>query len=215
MIRWKSFLFVAGLAALVGGYWWTSRPIQHSPGVLVQEAPVQENDSSRTIIQQGDFRLQPVARYKLRGEVLGIKRYHSGIQAALVPLDVAVGWARMSDQAVLDGLKISMGNRFFFYQWLGAPPIPRQEIERSAANNHIISANPGVARAGGRLRRGQIAEMHGWLVDADGPNGFRWATSRRRDDTGNGACELFFVEAISVSDEAAFLPPSTSLAAQP
>jgi len=215
MLRLKPCLFIAAMAALLAGLWWRARPIQHAPGILVQESPIQQDDSSGSVIYQGDFQLKPVARYKLRGEILGTKRYHSGIQSELVPVDVAVGWARMSDQVVLDSLRISMGNRFFFYEWFGTPPIPRRELECSAANNHVISANAAVARAVGRLRRGQIAEMQGWLVDAEGPNGFRWPTSRRRDDTGNGACELFLVEAISVSDEAALPQPTSSLAARP
>jgi hypothetical protein len=220
MTRWIPRLLFFTLVAAITWYWWISRPISHAPGVLVSIPPEQQQLSATGKITQGDFTLTPVASYTLRGRVLGKKRYHSGIQSGLVPVDIAVGWGQMSNQAVLDQLKVSMGNRFFFYQWWGAPPIVRDEIERSAANNHLIAATSGVSRSISRLRLGQIVEMRGQLVDAEGPGGFRWRTSRSRTDTGNGACELFLVEKITAWNHPPPLQPtanpvSTSLAAQP
>jgi hypothetical protein len=53
--------------------------------------------------------------------------------------------------------------------------------------------------------------MKGWLVDATGPNGFRWPTSRRRDDTGNGACELFYVEEVHAWDRPPAIPAQLAM----
>jgi hypothetical protein len=180
--------------ATLGWWWWQGRPLQHPPGILVSQEPMQTDVTGEKTTIVGDFKLTAVARYVARGRVLGRKRYHSGEQSHLVPVDIALGWGRMSDQSILDQLGITMGNRFFFYQWSGAPPISPDEIMRCAANNHVIASNSAVASTISSLRIGSIAELEGWLVDADGPDGFRWRTSRRRDDTGNGACELFFVE---------------------
>jgi hypothetical protein len=107
----------------------------------------------------------------------------------------------MSDQAVLDQLDISQSNRFFFYQWSEAPPIPPGEIMRTAANVHVISANRTVAAAVSRLRPGQLVAMRGYLVNVTGPNGFHWNTSLTRDDSGDGACEVFYVQELLVSNE--------------
>jgi hypothetical protein len=208
MTRWIFRCLLGALLAWAGHAGWASRPLRHAPGVLVAGAPVQMEVPPQTIMR-GDFRLTAVARYTLRGRVLGKKRYWDKPQNQLVPIDVAVGWDRMSDQAVLDQFsRLSMGNRFFFYEWASQPPLPREEIERSAANNHIIAADATVARAVRALRRGQLVEMHGWLVEAEGPRGFRWVTSRRRDDTGNGACEVFYVEKILAAEAA--LPDTTA-----
>jgi hypothetical protein len=185
---------LALIAAGLAWWWWQSRPVRHEAGVLVRMEPVQTDAEAGKSINVDGFKLTAVARYVVRGRVLGRKRYHSGAQSDLVPVDVALGWNRMSDQAILDQLSISMGNRFFFYRWRGAPPIPTDEIMRSASNHHVISSTGAVASTIGSLRIGSIAELEGWLVDAEGPDGFRWRTSRRRDDTGNGACELFYVE---------------------
>jgi hypothetical protein len=189
------------VAILVAWVWWSHRAVHHAPGVLVADAPVQVAVPSGVIGEREGFELKAVAQYALRGRVLGTKRYYGGVQAPLVPIDVAVGWGKMSDQAIVDQLTLTMGNRVFFYEWRNQPPIPKDEIMRSAANNHVIAANAHIASAVRDLHIGQIVEMRGWLVDASGRGGFRWATSRQRDDNGNGACELFLVEELQAWNE--------------
>jgi hypothetical protein len=187
------------LALLAGVLWmfWSVRPVRHPAGVLIATPPVQKDIPSKSLPAVDGWNLTAVAEYELRGRVLDTKRYRSGRTADLVPIDVAVGWGRMSDQAVLDKLTLSMTNRFFFYEWSAAPPIPQDEIERSAANNHLIAANAGVRRVIRSLKSGQIIMMKGYLVNARGPDGGKWPTSTSRNDTGNGACELFYVESAS------------------
>jgi len=111
---------------------------------------------------------------------------------------VALGWGRMSDQSILDQLEISQGNRFFFYQWPNAPPIPEREIECHASNNHLIAANSSVAHVISGLYPGEIVTMQGYLVNVTGPDGFHWDTSLTRTDTGNGACEVMYVVGVRV-----------------
>jgi hypothetical protein len=187
-------LTLALIAGTISWLYFSSRPIKHPPGVLVAEAPMQIDIPPRALPSVEGWNLTAVAEYHLRGRVLGTKRYHAGPDADLVPTDVAVGWGRMSDQAVLDQFGLSMSNRFFFYEWAEAPAIPVQEIEVSAANNHVIAANDEVRRVIGSLRPGHILTMNGFLVNARGPGGAMWNSSLRRNDTGNGACELFYVE---------------------
>ena len=193
-----NFKPLAKTAAVVaiGAVLWVMNPwrsIRHPTGVLVQYPPVQKPASAVSLPSVDGWHLSAVAEYRLRARVLGTKRYHSGFGSDLVPIDVAVGWGRMSDQAVLDQFKLSMSNRFFFYQWDEAPAIPPEEIMRSAANNHVIAANDAVRKTIRSLVPGHIVTMTGYLVNATGPGGEAWNSSLRRDDTGNGACEVFYV----------------------
>ena len=190
----------AGLAWL-GLSVWHTRPIHHAPGVLVPMEPVQEDVTPAPLPDREGFHLNAVAHYTICGRVLGTKRYWDAPACDLVPVDVALGWGAMSDEAVLDRLGFSMGNRFFFYSWREAPPIAPDEIMRHAANNHVIPANAAVKSAIKALRKGEVVLMRGMLVDATGPEGYTWNTSRQRGDTGRGACELFYVEAVAT------LPP--------
>lgn len=173
---------------------WPWREVKQPPGVLARGEPQQKEIAPKPLPDVDGWKLTAVAEYRLHARVLGTKTYHSGVQSSLVPTDVAAGWGRMSDSAVLDHLSLSMGNRFFFYEWMGTPPISQDEIKISAANNHVIAANDEVRSAIRWLRVGQIVTMKGYLVNATKPDGFNWNSSLRRDDTGNGACELFYVE---------------------
>jgi hypothetical protein len=177
--------------------WWQGRPIRSAPGGLVEIDPLQQNCPPRALGAYKEYQLTAVATYALLARVLHTRRYWSSGDD-LVPYDVALGWGVMSDQAVLDRLRISQGNRFFFFEWQNESPRPLAEITMHAANVHVIAANHAVAKTVRALRVGQIVAMRGSLVNVTGPNEFHWNTSLRRDDTGNGACEIFYVEDIRV-----------------
>jgi hypothetical protein len=46
------------------------------------------------------------------------------------------------------------------------------------------------------VKPGNIVRLRGQLVSVLGPDNFTWSSSLTRTDTGNGACELFYVESI-------------------
>jgi len=184
-------------AALAWGVvsWMIGPSIRTPAGVLVAEEPLQENCPAHVVAQMKDYTVTAVAAYTIRGRVLHTKHYWADGND-LVPYDVALGWGRMSDQSVLDHLEISQGNRFYFYQWHGESPIPQDEIVAHSSNNHLIAASNAIAHVISGLYPGEIVTMQGYLVNVSKPNGFHWNTSLSRTDTGNGACEVFYVEGI-------------------
>jgi hypothetical protein len=98
---------------------------------------------------------------------------------------------------VLDKIRISQSNRFYFWH-VDAFPIPRQDIERSSANMHMIPADGLIERRLKAVRPGQTVRIDGWLVEAQANDGWRWRSSLTRDDTGAGACEVIFVRDLQV-----------------
>jgi hypothetical protein len=179
---------------------WPRTALRHPPGVLVAAEPEQHLISAKPLPAQRGWTLSGEATYAIQARVLHTRRYWDD-GSALVPCDVALGWGRMSDQAVLDGLKISQSTRFMFYEWWGAPPIPGKEIGCHSSNNHVIAANPEVAAVIRKLRVGQIVTLRGFLVNATSPEGGHWNTSLTRMDDGPGACELFYVESAQAEDD--------------
>jgi hypothetical protein len=112
MLRHLPKLFVFALLAAVA--WWL-RPageLRHPPGVRVVREPEQQAVAPRALGGFKRYTVTAVAAYAIEARVLHTKRYWARADD-LVPYDVAVGWGAMSDQAVLDQLKISQGNRFF------------------------------------------------------------------------------------------------------
>ena len=186
----------------IGLLWFAYRhftgPILRPPGVLVAEEPLQIDLPDGTdAIQHGSFQLKPLANFSINARLLHSKRYRWDRQSALVPVDLAVGWGPMSDQTVLDQLKITQSMRFYWYEYRLPPPIPQNEIGKHSANLHIIPANAEIARACESLRAGELIHLDGELVEATGPDIGTWRSSLTRDDSGNGACELFLVENFS------------------
>jgi len=177
--------------SLAAWFWFSSRPIPHPPGILIPKAPEQGSTAPESLPDKNGWRLQKLATYHIQGRVLSVKKYYA-MNGDLAPVDVALGWGAMSDSAVLDQLEISQSNRFYFYEWKNAPPIPATEIICSSSNNHIIPANGDVAAFVSHLKRGHLVDFEGFLVSAT-RDGITWRSSLTRTDTGNGACELIYL----------------------
>lgn len=141
--------------------------------------------------------LTPLAGFSVDARVLSRRDYRADREAELSPTDLALGWGRMRDAAVLARLEISQSARWFHYRYSGAPPIPPAEITRSAANMHLIPGNATIATALAEVREGERVRIDGWLVEAQAADGWRWRSSTTRDDSGQGACELVYVCAIT------------------
>lgn len=164
--------------------------------LAVSDNPVQEAVALPPLEYRG-YRLEPQARFRIAARLLGRESYNFGREADLSPVDFALGWGPMASDAVLATIEISQSNRFFFWK-TPAYPIPREEIERHATNVHIIPADNTVAAQIDRIEVDDRVRLGGYLVNVANDDGWHWNTSLSRDDTGKGACELFYVDSVSV-----------------
>jgi hypothetical protein len=196
----KLYFLVSLLAAFAAWNSWVNRSLDHPPGVLVPSAPLQTPVAAAEPFMLNGYSLTPRADFSLRARVLSRENYHWGVEAELSPLDLALGWGVMSDQAVLDRIRITQGGRWYFTRYDRPGPISDAAIIRNSSNMHIVPADAWVAGKLNDVVRGDLLLMSGLLVDVDHPSGFQWRTSLRRDDTGNGSCEVFYVDYIEIAD---------------
>lgn len=197
MRSWRTW-FLCALLLLAGWLWWHGQPIARADGMLAPDDPVQTDfDTPPPPIPFKDATLHPLAKFSLTARVLSRDDYRLDAEADLSPTDLAFGWGRMSDSAVLRGIDISQSGRFYYWQ-TKAFPIPRREIETHSANMHMIPADASVAYELKRVRVGDVVSLDGMLVEADKANGWRWRSSLTRDDTGDGACELVYVQSLAI-----------------
>jgi hypothetical protein len=172
---------------------------RHTPGVLVPSEPYQRLLGGGVSWQQGTHRFTPLADFHLRGRVLSTESYWLDHGSDISPLDVAVGWGPMSDQAVLDEISMSQGQRWYrFWPRHQKMPLTGDEIITHSANIHVIPSTPQIKKQLRALREGDIVELDGSLVEVQWPDGALWISSLSRTDTGNGACELMWVRGIVV-----------------
>ncbi len=196
MVRRLFILSIVALGFLVYRDW-DSAPVDHQPGVIVTEVPVQMNLKPSNFMLD-DYLLTRKAAFEIRARVLSTEEYFMGREADLSPIDLALGWGPMSNQAVLDQLKISQSGRWFRWRYEGSPPVPEPLIISSSSNMHMIPSSKSIERRLKQLRRGSIIRLEGYLVDVDHDSGWRWRSSMSRNDTGDGACELVYVELLEV-----------------
>jgi len=200
MMRWFKILAVCVIVYAA----FTSlmhRAIHHPDGIiLVANDPEQTNttDSSFTFKQ---YTIQPLADFKIDARVLSTEHYYWDTGANLVPVDLALGWGRMSDSAVIKPLNISQSGRFYRYHYDIPAPIPPEEIVSHSANMHMIPSTQMIEKQLKNVRVGQVVHITGNLVEAtDSQKHWTWRSSLTRYDSGNGACELVWVKSLYVSD---------------
>ena len=195
----RAILVLLAAIAIALWHFMATRPIAHAAGVIASEDPSQTELDEAAIIPDGQFKLHPRAQFSADARVLSRERYSQGALADIVPLDIAVGWGRMSDSDVLQKLEITQGNRFYYWHYENEPPIPRAEIEAHSANWHIVPASDGVWKSLKNMRVGAVVHLEGLLVDIEGPEIGEIRTSLTRSDTGAGACEIIYVESATVT----------------
>jgi hypothetical protein len=173
------------------------RTITLGPGVKVPDAPIQTKLNQATPIAFDEYSITPLAEYEIKAKVLSRENYSFGRESDLSPVDLALGWQNMSNEAVLEHIDISQSSRW--YSWsVQQFPIPRRQIETQSANVHFIPANDYVASKLKKVRKGELIEAKGYLIKAEAADGWRWQSSLTREDTGSGACEVFYVQELQI-----------------
>ena len=189
---------LAVLSAYFGWKDWSGRDLKHPAGIIVTQQPQQTNLNTVVEFPFKGFQLVRKARFEIRARVLSSEPYYWGTEAKLSPVDLALGWGPMSDQAILDKMEVSQGSRWFFWQYDLPAPISDSTITLNSGNMHIIPQEKWLEKKVKALRNGDIVNLKGYLVDVSDESGFRWTTSMTRKDTGNGACEIFFLESMQL-----------------
>lgn len=199
LARYKKWFFLCGAALLC---WWMiarNTAYTYAPGELIRSVPRQtELSSVKGSIMKEGFAITPLYEFDLKARVLGKERYRSDHTARISPYDLALGWGVMSDQRTLDVLSIRQGHRFYAYSWGPGAGVSGNAIATSSANMHMIPATEDVEDVLGEVREGDIVQLFGYLVQVITPEGGTWRSSTTRDDRGNGACEIVYVEKIEI-----------------
>lgn len=197
----KKILIPSALSIVILTYFfYPETVITLPPGVTAPDQPKQVNISEPQVWSRNGFNFKALAEYKIKARVLSRNNFSLGKESEISPLDLALGWGPMSDQSVIDKIDISQSNRW--YHWKAdVLPIPMKEISLNSANVHIIPKDESVKEKFDEVYKGSLIETKGYLVEVTTADGWRWKSSLKRDDTGGGSCELFWVEELTILDK--------------
>jgi len=197
----KKGLIASALIVVVLVYFFYPDPVvTYPPGVTAPDQPKQTNVMGTKEWKLEDFTFKPLAEYNIKARVLGRNNFSLGKESEISPFDLVLGWGPMSDQSIIDKIEISQSNRWYHWK-TDVLPIPSREISLNSANVHIIPKDETVENKLDKVYEGSLIEMKGYLVEVKTEDGWHWKSSMKRDDTGGGSCELFWVEELVVFDK--------------
>ena len=190
----KIFGFMLFLLICITAYFvYPENEIKYQPGVLVESQPEQILIKKPEPWMKDEFTITPMAEFHVKARVLSYENYRLGKESEISPLDLALGWGPMSDQVNLDQIEIKQRNRWYYWKTKSLPT-PQNIIISNSANMHIIPANIKIDAALNGIKRGSLIELSGYLVTVKADKGWTWKSSLSRNDSGDGACEIFWVD---------------------
>jgi hypothetical protein len=146
----------------------------------------------------------PQKEYEITAKVVSKKRYHDGWGAKIVPYDFTLAWGKLTELGMKKLIKYSQMRRFYFFKYTWNCPLTQDYIGEHSSNNHLIPANENILNVFRKIKKGDIIQLWGYLVNIEGTYKGRdvnWRTSTTRTDTGNGACEVIYVEKVRIKNK--------------
>jgi hypothetical protein len=205
--RRRSFLFsfIAVFMAIgvLGLSPWRTQAAQ-LPGMGAPAQPLQRMTDLAPFTHEG-YTMAPLASYELNARVLGIRSYKNDKSSSISPIDFALGWGLMSDATILNDLTVTQSNRWFYVSWKRAY-VTVEQVKNNSANTHILPANDTITKRLHQVQKNDIVHLKGYLVEVTNKDGFLWRSSLKRDDSGDGSCEVFWVTDVNI------VPPAQLLA---
>ena len=200
----KIIILLCIIAVIVLAFWyWRHRAIpttHYFSGYDASNEPVQNDSIMESSIERqvkkGILHIKPIAEYKITAKIMSKHGYRGDWSAEIAPYDYALAWGRLVEKQMKKYIKYTQYLRFYMYRYKFGTPVSQQYISEHSANTHVIPANQNLRNALYHTKKGQFITMEGFLVKVSGTvKGYpvTWNSSTTRKDTGNGACEIFYV----------------------
>ncbi len=159
----------------------------------------------RTTVNGVEYRIQPRYAYEISALVVSLHHSdtwwdyaHKEWNDHINRMDLCVVWGGNAESGAYQ--KVSFFNNQWECHWSWSSSEAGSAFNRAeASNNHMVTDDPAVAKALRKIRIGDQIRAKGYLVDYSVANsGASRVSSETRTDTGNGACEVLYVEALEM-----------------
>lgn len=172
---------------------YVSFPVNHGPGVMSPKTPEITSLTWHEPFTFKGARVIPKKVIEAEVRILDKKRYFFDSFSRYSPLDVIVGWNKMSDERNVNYIYYSLSNRSFKSRYIKAP-IEERIIYTESDLWHLIPSTSEIDEMVKQLREGHIIKIKGLLVDISNESGFNINTSTRLSDQKNTKGYAVWVE---------------------
>lgn len=145
--------------------------------------------------------------YEVDALVIGTKRYSSSsVEGKLSPVDLGLAWGDVAKVNDTVDFHWRQSGRWLYWTINNDEDYNKaggsSYINTHSSNNHIIPADDTVKKQVLKVRKGDHVKLEGCLVEISGTDSsgreFTWNSSFSREDTGNHACEVFYVTSVQI-----------------
>lgn len=163
------------------------------------ENPIQMNIAHTKAIKhkgkKGEVTILPKAEYELTGVIKSKNKYFD-FPSQISQYDFTMGWGILNKKGIHNYIRYSQSGRWYRFKYSYDAPVSGDYIAEHSANVHIIHKDKKVLKQVKKMKKGDFVKLKGYLVDVDfnEPGAELWQSSLSRSDTGDGACEVFYVE---------------------
>jgi len=187
----------------------TPQPVDEaSQPIDISQDPIQVDYQAKAPIvietDKSEFSLTPLARYRIAARVVGKKRYRTGWESQISPMDLALAWGKLAGAEYDAYISYSQNNRWYFYQYRAGSPFDKKFVITHSSNHHLIPATENLHQALDEIKEDDEIYLEGYLVNVSGTYRGRrvwWKTSLSRSDSGDGSCELFYVKRAQIDGQ--------------
>lgn len=148
------------------------------------------------------YYIEPRAEYDIEALLIGKEKYSSWEIAQIIPYDLALVWGDFAKRENLQSIDYGQRLRHVSYSYrYDQVRLSGEYMSSHISNNHIIPANEAVYQKIKNYKINRRIHLKGYLVRAYVPIGsgkeFRvMDSSMTRKDSGDGACEIIYVEEV-------------------
>jgi len=175
----------------------SGRSIITGPGITVPEAPMQSSAFGNTDIPHDSYNIKSLATYEFTAKIISKKTYND-VWSDICPIDFTLGWQHLSNEDVIRHINFSQRGRWTHYKYRNLPDeITSKDLISQCSNAHMCPANKKVRAKLLSLPKGAIVHIKGKLIALKHKKtDWHAKSSLKRTDTGDGACEIIWVEEI-------------------
>lgn len=185
------------LVIFLSYFLWNQRPVKHGVGITAPNEP-----SVVKVVRHGGFELNhynltPTWKIETTARVVSKKRYWLDDKTHLSQLDMVLGWNNLSDERILNQVKIPINERDFKIDVI-QPPLTFSEIRNQIMFMHTVPANDAVKEKLNSLRNGHIIKMKGYIVDVNDRSSLIWKSSFSDRNNRLDSNQIVYIEDIEI-----------------